>query len=439
MKVNLPYSKSKRYLTGIDWAIAALNDMNRRSTGGTNDSQLVLELDGPFDVEHFRAAMTKFARLFPMLGGTPARDWNLAPYWKMPRPGHVPTVSVEEESVSGTDLFAALTRTANAGFHDPRTHLAFRVFKVDGRRHVVTLHFDHCLFDAHGAEAFMELFHRWERGEDCSARLAAIALTEPAHLCDWKRKFEAGKLLVRMLRRFAETLIVTFPRPRPLQGRPFKFALLEFGEPESKAVIDRAYRDAGFLMFMPYVLATVVQALDAVRRRKNVAGRDYLVSVSVDLRTPGTAAARLFFNHVSFMFFGVPVTAAADRRQVTDTVKAQMYEQIKSGFPQAMADSSLLMRILPVSVLGRLMRRPLRGEFASLGFTCVGKGGYVPATFMETRVANLYHMPLVPVPPGLGLVVNQYGDRMNVVLTYLDGLLDDEEVQGLMADVRQGL
>lgn len=439
MKVNLPYSKSKRYLTGIDWAIAALNDMNRRSTGGTNDSQLVFELEGPFDAARFRAAITGFVRLFPVLGGMPARDWNLAPYWRLPRPGRAPAVVVEEESVAEADLFAALTRSANAGFRDPRVHLAFRVFKVDGGRHVVTLHFDHCLFDAHGAETFMELFHRWERGEDCAARLASIALTEPAHLCGWKRKFESGKLLVRMLRRFAETALVTFPRPRPLKGRAFKFALLALDEAESKAIVERAYREAGFLMFMPYTLATVVQALEAVRRRKGVAGRDYLVSVSIDLRTPDTAAARLFFNHVSFMFFGVPVAGAADRRQVSETVKAQMYEQIKNGSPQALAESSLLMRILPVSVLGRLMRRPLRGEFASLGFTCVGKSGYAPATFMEARVANLYHMPLVPVPPGLSVVVNTFGNRMNVMLTHLDGMLDDEDVRELMAGVRRGL
>jgi hypothetical protein len=439
MKVNLPFSKSKRYLTGIDWALGALNDMNRRSTGGTNDSQIVLELDGVFDVAQFRSALEDFVRLFPVLGGTVARDWNLAPYWRLPRRGRVPSVTVEEQTVSEEDLLPALALNANAGFPDPATHLAFRVLHVGTRRHFVALHFDHCLFDAHGAEAFVELFHSRYRGEDCQERLASLALTEPAHLCDWKRKFEAGKLLVRLLRRFSETPLVTFPRPPRLKGRAFKFALLEFGAAESGAIVDRAYREAGFLMFMPYALATVVGALEAVRRRKGVAGRDYLASVSVDMRTPDTAAAHLFFNHVSFMFFGVPVAVAADRRQVTEIVRTQMYEQIKSGFPRAMAESSMLMRILPMSVLGRLMRRPLRGEFATLGFTCVGKGGYAPGMFMEARVVNLFHMPLVPVPPGLGLVVNQFGNRMNVVLTYLDGMLDDEDVRGITDDVRRGL
>lgn len=439
MKVNLPYAKSKRYLTGMDWVIGALNDMNRRSTGGTNDSQIVLELAGPFDVEQFRAAMTDFMRLFPVLGGAMTRDWNLAPYWKMPRRGWVPSAIVTEESVAGPELFPALSRSANARFRNPRPHLVFHVIHLGDSRHFVILHFDHCLFDAHGAEAFMELFHRWHRGEDCQARLASIVMTEPAHLCGWKRKFESGRLLVQMLRRFMGIPLVAFTRPALMKGREFKFALLEFDERESGAITERAYREAGFLMFMPYALATAVGALEAVRQRKGVAGQDYLVTVSADLRTPDTAAAHLFFNHISFMFFGVPVAVAADRRQTIDTVRTQMYEQIKSRFPQAMAESSMLMRILPTSMLSRLMRQPLRGEFASLGFTCVGKSGYAAETFMQARVVNLFHMPLVPVPPGLALVVNHFGNRMNVVLTYLDGMFDDEDVRSIADAMRRGL
>ena len=439
MKVCLPFSKTKRYLTGMDWSIAALDDMNRRTTGGTNSSQIVLELSGPFDDGRFRSAIADFVRQFPVLGGVVTRDWNLAPYWKMPRPGCAPSVPVKTETVPESDLFQALARSANARFPDKRQHLAFRVFHTGERRHFVAMHFDHLLFDARGAENFLELFHRWYRGEDCDARIAQIALTESAHLCKWKRKFEAGKLLVRTLRAFRETTLVLFRRPLPLKGRGFTFALMEFGERESQAITDRAYREAGFLMFMPYALAVVVQALDAVRKRNGVSGQDFLVSVSVDLRTPDTVAAKLFFNHVSFMFFRIPVAVTGNRQQTIDAVRSQMYEQIKSKSPQAMAESSMLMRILPLSLLSRLILRPLRGEFASLGFAYVGKGGYACSEFMEARVTNLFHMPLIPVPPGLGFVVNQFGSRVNVVLSHMDGMLSDEDVRTIQDDVRRGL
>jgi len=56
---------------------------------------------------------------------------------------------------------------------------------------------------------------------------------------------------------------------------------------------------------------------------------------------------------------------------------------------------------------------------------------------MGAAVVNLLHMPLVPLPPGLGLVVNRFGQRMNATLSYVDGLLSSEEVGAVEAIVRR--
>jgi len=439
MKVRLPYSKKKRYLTGIDWIIVALDSMNRRATGGTNASQIVLELSGAVDDNRFCAAVAEFTQLFPVLGGRSTRCWNLAPYWKMPRPGKRVPVTVETFNVAAPEILSALERSVNTAFAEANEHLAFRVFHAGADHHYIAMHFNHRLFDAQGAEAFLDLFHSWYRGEDCRARIERIALTEPAHLCDWKRKFEAGTQLVRMLREFAKTPPLVLPRPSPLKGRSFKFSVMEFNGQEAKAINDRACRESGFLMFLPYALASAVQVLDAAFHARGAKGQDYIVSVSVDMRTPDTAAARLFFNNVSFLFFRVSSAIAGNRKQVMETVRTQMYEQIKSGFPRALHESSMVMRILPASVLSRLLLWPLNGEFASLGLTCVGKGGDRPSKFMDADVVNLFHMPLVPVPPGIGFFVNQFGDRMNVVLSYVDGMLSDADVQQFRADIRRWL
>ena len=437
MKVRIPYSKTKRYLSGIDWVIGALDQMCFRATGGSNASQIVLELRGEFDDDRFRKAVAEFTRQFPVLGGRPARDWNLAPYWKMPRAGAPITVKVETRNGAGQDPLAILTERVNTRFVAAHEHLAFRVVHVAEDRHFLAMHFDHRLFDAQGAEAFLDLFHRWYGGEDCRERLARISLTEPAHLCDWMQKFEAGKLLVRRLLTFSKTTPVILPRPVPLKGRGFKFSLIEFDAKDTQSVTERAYKAAGFLMFMPYVQATALQALDEALKTRFAKGQDYLISVSVDSRTPDAAAAKLFFNHVSFLFFSIPAAMVGDRKQVLESIRSQMYDQIKTGFPRALAESSLLMRFLPTHALGRLMLRPLHGEFASLGLACVGKGGYAGCRFMGLDVANLFHMPLVPTPPGFGFFVNQFGDRMNVVLSYIEGMLDEDDLRRIRENVRQ--
>ncbi len=439
MKVSLPYSHNRRYLTGIDWMIAALDDLSRRNTGGGNAFQVVLDLMGPFDDVRFRQETEAFVQLFPALRGGPSRDWTLAPYWKIPASGtRVPFV-LEFSRVDEAALHKALEQSANMRFPDARTHLAFRVFHVTETRHVLAVQFDHRLFDATGAEAFLDLFHRWTTGEDCAERMAAISLTEPAHLRDWMQKFEAGKQLVRMVRKFAEAKLCVLPRPSPLAGRRIRFEVLGFNADESRAVAERANREAGFLMFLPYTLAASLEALAPAFSRHGAAGTDFLVSVSVDLRTPDTAPARLFFNHVSFMFFQIPASLVGDRKQVVSLLRTQMYEQVKKGFPKALHESSMLMRLAPVSLLSWLMLKPLRGEFASLGFTCVGKGGYPFDRFRDAELVNLIHMPLVPVPPGIGFFINQFGPRMNAVLSYVDGMLDDEDIRKFREDVRRHL
>jgi hypothetical protein len=198
--------------------------------------------------------------------------------------------------------------------------------------------------------------------------------------------------------------------------------------------MQRAYEQAGYLMFLPYALARGLQAFDPLFRAHGNGGTRYVVSVSVDARTPETAARHVFFNRLSFLIFHMPVESAADGRKLLDLVKTQMYEQIKTGFPAALAESSMLTRIFPLSVVGRALLMPLRGEFASLGFTVVGKDSPAPAQFMGVEVANLIHTPRIPVPPGVGLVLSQYRDRLNVSLCYLDGLISDEAADRVMAD-----
>lgn len=440
MKVCLPYSKKKRYLTGMDWVIAALDHISRKSMGGSNASQIVLELQGPFDDARFTVAVADFVKLFPVVGGRAARDWNLAPYWKMPRPGSVRPLKVDIRTVAEADLHSALENSINIPFADRHAHLAFCVFHVRADRHYLAMRFDHCILDAQGAEALLDLFHCWQQGDDCRERLAKIALTEPAHLSDWMKKFDAGRQLVRMLLELAQRPLAILPRPSPLKGRDFCFSLIEFNEQETRSIVERADQEAGFMMFMPYVLATAVTALDGVFRARAMGervGEEYVISVSVDLRTPDTASAKLFFNHMSFLLFQVPMAIAGDRKQVIETLRLQMYEQIKNGFPRALAESSMLMRILSLPLLSRVLLRPLKGEFASFSFSCVGKDGYCPARFMGAEVVNLLHMPLVPLPPGLAFVVNRFGKRMNATLSYVDGLLSTAEVGAVAAIVRR--
>jgi len=117
-------------------------------------------------------------------------------------------------------------------------------------------------------------------------------------------------------------------------------------------------------------------------------------------------------------------------------LKQQMYDQVKSGFPKDLVEASLLTRIAPLPVLGKLLHLPMKGKMATFVFSHLGKSSYQHPEFMEKRIANMFHMPRVPVPPGLGFFSNYYNKRLNLVISHLDGLLSDEEVRLLEEGIR---
>jgi hypothetical protein len=241
------------------------------------------------------------------------------------------------------------------------------------------------------------------------------------------------------LRRLSDASLVTLPLPSALRGRPTRFRVLEFGPDAAAAIAERADREAGYLLFTPYLVAVTAQALARVIRERGLAGRDLIVPVSVDQRAAGPAGRALFFNHHSFVFFRIPLAALDDRRAVLERIRRQFYEQVREGFAQALVDACGPLRWLPLPWAAHVLRRPMKGQFATFGLAAVGQGGDALPPFMGAEVRNLYHMPLASVPPGLGFAVNRYAGRLNVVLCYRDGVLTDGEADRVEADLRHRL
>lgn len=436
MNVRLPYSKTKRYLTGVDWIIATLDHMTRSAAGVSNASQIALEIRGRIPPDRFRQALAEFGRLFPVLAGRPARDWNLAPWWSFERRANGPPIRLElHHATSADEAFRLLEQAVNAPMRHPREHVVFHLISAGTDRQFVAMTFDHRIFDAFGAEAFLDLFQCWLSGTPCRDRIDGIILTEPAHLSDWKRKFDAGKQFNRKMLELARLKMGVLPRPQDPRG--FRLRLIAFDEAQSRRIEETAYRKAGYLMLLPYTLGTVIRVLDRTFRRKGIRSPDYVVSTSVDLRAPENEQRDIFFNRISFLLFGVSAALAGDEPALLESLKTQMYDQVKARFPQHLAEATHLMRIAPLPLLGRLIRLPLRGEFASYGFSQIGRTVFTSPVFMGAPVQNLFHMPLMPVPPGLGFVINRFGNRFNAMLSYVEGLLDEEDVRGIEADVRQ--
>jgi len=194
--------------------------MNREATGAGNMFQIVMEVDGIPPEDEVRGLLERLAAGLPVLNGRPSRDYNLAPYWKPPPRGRKAALPLkvhhlEEEG----DIFRLLEGAVNSPFRSKREHLAFLL--IHGvQKNYVAVTFDHRLFDAHGAEAFLKVLQQeWEKEGVCSRELPPC---EPAHLNQWGRKFEAGRRVNRAFLRLAENAP---PRVLPLAPAPGRRAV----------------------------------------------------------------------------------------------------------------------------------------------------------------------------------------------------------------------
>ncbi len=430
-------SRRKRYLSGSDWVINTLDYMMKITTCSGNMSQIVLMLDAPLDVDEVRTRLGRFASQFPVLHGYLARDFKLTPFWKIPSSVNRDiTINVThlKGTVSLETLLLMLKTNANSKFRDEKDHIAFHLFISSGRS-AIAMTFDHRLFDARGAESFLYLFQQSLEGHTPSGD---IVFTSSMELTRWKQYFMAGRNVNRRI----IALSKSEPEALPLQpghSGGCKYRLLTFSERETSAIYDNAYREAGYLMESPYFLAIITQTVHELFANASADGASYLVPVTMDLRTGKEPLQEVFFNHVSYLFYQIPVQQAEDLKGLIAMFKQQMYDQVKSGFPKDLAEASLLTRIVPMGLFGKMLHIPLKGKVATFAFSHLGKSAYQSSSFMGRTIENLFHMPRVPVPPGLGFFTTYYNNRLNLVISCLDGLLSDERLLMIESGIRKRL
>ncbi len=373
-------SKRKRYLSGSDWVINTFDHLMKAATCAGNMSQVVLQFDSPLDENEVRIKISRFVDLFPVLQGSVGRDLKLAPYWRIPSKGvHEVTFVVHrvEDRLSSNAFLPYLEQSVNTAFRDDNDHLAFHLF-TGHERSMLAMTFDHRILDARGAELFLDLF-QLSLKKDAPRVSGNIAFASSSALTHWSKRFLAGRNVNRRIMTLSKT-----STPEALQLPVggygcYRYHLLTFNEKETAGIYERAYDEAGYLMESPYLLSVIVQSMRELFTSRQMTGASYLIPVTVDLRPGLDPLQEVFFNYVSYLFYQVPVHEVDDRKGLIASLKQQMYDQVKSGFPKDLVEASLLTRIAPLPVLGKLLHLPMKGKMATFAFSHLGKSSYQPS------------------------------------------------------------
>ncbi|MBI4838381.1 MAG: hypothetical protein HY806_04420 [Nitrospirae bacterium] len=332
---------------------------------------------------------------------------------------------------------ALLGRCVNKPFKNESEHLSFHLINLNNQKSCLAMTFDHRLLDAGGAECFIGLLQQYLENDDSSVILKGIPLNAPAHLSGWLKKFLSGRNVNRKIIALSKNPPEILP---VLTGKNklFKFKLISFDRQATDAVFDNAYREAGYLMEMPYLLASVLQTVHALFKNRGLSASNYLAAVSVDMRAGGDFKQELFLNHVSYLFFQVLSGIAGSQKEIINSLKTQMYEQVKAGLPLDIMEASHLTRIAPLAFLKKIIDTPLNGKLATFIFSHLGKSPLSPE-IMGAKIENIFQMPRVPAPPGLGFFSNYHNGRLNMVISYLDGLISEDEAEVMEHQIKEGL
>ena len=420
----------------MDWVVHAIDHTSKKVLGCGLLFQIVVELAGTLEKESFRGSLARYCECFPHLWGSARRDFiNLAPYWRTNR-GESKVDIVFRQAVDFEEALNLLSAELNTPLETEEIY--FKVFGVTvSDKTLIGCTFDHRLFDARGAESFLQGFHDF-----CAHGLSQEFQVQNADagLDHWREKFEAGRKVKRagvasgensMVRRFTDG-------KSPKKGRN-RFKIKHFDQIATQSIFERAEKQAGLFMFLPYSLAISIQMIHSLFVRRGQREGDIVISVTRDMRVKGSAKVPILFNHFSVINFRVSAPEIDDFQMLVGLLKQQLYEQVKNKLPEALSESSMLIRIVPRSVLSYGFESLVPTPMPTFVFGFLGESAYQSDEFAGLGVLNMFHFPRIPPSPGLGIFFSQYHKRLTMTLSYIEDTVGEEEAEDLILTVAEQL
>jgi hypothetical protein len=438
--LSLPYSRDRRYLTGIDWIVGALDHSARKNIGLGGFSQAILDLEGTLSPKTVRAALDRVSRRFPLIHGRVARDWlNLAPYWRYSQdPGQIAMKVYDLPQGQYEEAERLLDEHVNYPLDSEWEHIRCIIVNIGSERSRLGLVFDHRLLDAFGAEGILRLLNlAWQdRLEEAAPQ---VSQTEPAQLDNWSRRLKSGKTLNRFLYVLGEKTISALQMPAKGPRRKIHFLHAPLSAGETAEFSKRATEEISVPIVLPSAAARAILAFRGVVSNPLVPGDQTLIFTSATSRLPGQEWEKLFFNQFTLMAFTAANGAQRTIGELAGELRGQLFEQMKIQLPFVMQDAGALGRICPHWIGNRLLQRLFGGRFCTFYFACIRDCGYPDETFMGQRIINLYHKPLVFAPPGLNLCMTSYANRFNLVVSYISEAISHTDAAAFLESFKASL
>jgi len=431
-------------LTGGDYFVLAIDHEMRRAGMHGNTCRAFVHLDGRAEAEGLRAAIRASGLADWLAGAHVGRAASAGePVWQWsPDVGDVP---IEECSVPadwgvGPDLPPLAPQEDLRP--DVPPNVRFRLMHRPDGTSVLVLLWQHALMDAHGAELLLQHISAAGAGASPATRdvlglghaaradgAAAGPPTPGAAGAAWHHCMSFVGDVSRL-----PVASVTPCAPGGAGGRN-RFRRIRFDRAESDAIRARIEGTGATVARSVFCMAVCMRALQGVLAERSVEPAAFLVPVPHERRKAG-AAGPICSNLISFLFYRAEPADMVSLEGLIASLVRQMRSQVRAGIPASFEQAMEVFRRVPLGAYSRVVHGPSAGQVASFFFSDTGDSFRDAPRFLGARIRDVLHVPPVPFPPGVAIVAGQFGDRLSIVLSWVEGCLDSGEVDMLERAIR---
>jgi hypothetical protein len=419
-------------LRGADLVLTAMPRL-WNGAGISNNTVLVVRCDGGVDPERVRRALDRLLDVCPWPAARLRRPfpWGALHWAAGPRASLVPP-AVRRQDLAPGGLRAMVEGELNAAI-DPRREPPLRIGVLDdpaADEHYLVVTWFHPLMDPRGSQ---NLLGHLARADGSPWNGSTPDLTPPS-AADPRSLRERGRIAQRSLR-YMRTLTPVPPvSPGTSLAAPGRVRFLREVVVEPEPVTDghRATRE------MAWRLAVVGRAMARLWAARGLPDVPFLVPISVDLRPKGEPGPT-FGNMLAFHFARFRPSDTDDVAALAATLRAQMADALRDGQIEANAVAMEFLRYRPLSTM--LNALPGAAGRETFSFNCADLGAFPAAldTLFGRRVLDAYHVPAVLPRPGLGVFFNRCGSGQNLLASWVEGAVTEDEAARILADVRAGM
>jgi hypothetical protein len=405
--------------------------------GLSNNALLVVECDGPIDPVRVGRAFDRFLDACPWPGARLRRPfpWGQL-HWAAGARERLARPPVHRRALAtAAELQSALTTELNTAV-DPAREAPVRVLLLDGPGSssvpgYLVLTWFHPLMDPRGGQNLLAHLCRLDQSEGESPwGPVPPAFVPPRDLRSRRERAQLARQSLGYIRTLAPIPPVS-PAPARVASGQARFRQEAFAEADGNG-------DRPMSREISWRLAVVGRAMAKLWERRGLPDVPFLLPIGVDLRKKGEAGPT-FGNMLAFHFARFRPSDTVDpvglarhlRRQMADAVRDRQIEANEVGME--------FLKYRPISTVLRGLPWTKDGEIFS--FNCADVMD-VPAALgrcFGRRVVNAYHVPAVPPRPGIGVFFNRCTGRNNLVVSWIEEVVSEDEVTEIVEAVAEGM